>query len=62
MTDLCKARKLASFVRLSEDKPSRVSGFEVVRGRENHRDTMLRHGVLISKSVAPLLEDRLVCV
>lgn len=59
MADLCKARKLALSVRLSEDKLSEVSDSESLKGRERHRDTMLRHGVLISKSVAPLLEDRL---
>lgn len=62
MVDLRKARKLASFVRLSEDKLSEISNSENLRGREGHRDTMLRHGVLISKSVTPLLEDRLASV
>ena len=62
MADLCKARKLASFVRLSEDKLSEISNSGNLRDREGHRDTMLRHGVLISKSVTPLLEDRLASV
>lgn len=62
MADLRKARKLASFVRLSEDKLSEISNSENLKGRERHRDTMLRHGVLISKSVTPLLENRLASV
>ena len=59
MVDLSKARKLASLVRLSDDKSPETSNFQDLRAREDHKDIMLRHGVLISKSVTPVLEDRL---
>ena len=58
--DIRRAQEMASFVRLPEDKPSRASDYRDLRGGEEHRDAMLRHGVLISKSVTPILEDRLV--
>lgn len=57
---LSEARELASFVRLPEDKPSADSSAISLKGREVHKDAMLRHGVLISQSVTPVLEGRLI--
>ena len=59
MVDLKKARKIARFVRISEDKPSKNFDFSDLKSRDDVKDTMLRHGVLISKSVTPSLEDQL---
>lgn len=59
MVDLDRARRIAEFIRISEDKPSQSIDPHDLRGREDHKDTMLRHGVLISKSVTPSLHDQL---
>lgn len=50
---------MASFVRLSEDKADPKLELQSLEGGEHHRDTMLRHGVLLSESVTPVLEERL---
>lgn len=50
---------MASFVRLSEDKADPKLELQNLRGGDHHRDTMLRHGVLLSQSVTPVLEERL---
>ena len=64
MANLTAAQKIASSVRLSEDRGELEQTLLNPREREEHRDTMLRHGVLLSKAVTPLLEERLssVCV
>lgn len=54
--NLHKARELATRIRLSEDKANARSGRGVSRHHEGYKDSMLRHGVLISKSVTPSLE------
>lgn len=59
MVDLSQAREIAGFIRISEDKPSKSVDPRDLKGREYHKDTMLRHGVLISKSVTPSLHDQL---
>ncbi len=60
MTDLKTARKIASFVRLSEDKEEDLKfNPRNLKWGEHGKDTMLRHGVLLSESVTPLLEKRL---
>jgi hypothetical protein len=59
MADLNKARKIAEAVRLSEDKPSKMFDSNDFKGRNYHKDAMLRHGVLISKSVTPSLDSGL---
>ena len=60
MVDLKKARKIARFVRISEDKPSKNFDFSDLKSRDDVKDTMLRHGVLISKSVTPSLKINLI--
>ena len=60
MADLRLARSRASFARLPEDKPDESQEITGLASRQDHRDAMLRHGVLISEAVAPLLEERLV--
>ncbi len=62
MVDLNRARELASFVRLSEDKTDPKLDSQNLEGREHHKDTMLRYGVLLSESVTPVLEERLLDV
>lgn len=60
MADLIKARQLAEQVRLSEDRPQDGSqNPQDYLGREQHRDSMLRHGVLISEQMTPDIEARL---
>ena len=58
MADDYLGRKLAEFVRLEEDvaEPGAAS-FQAARS--DHRDAMLRHGVLISSAMTPRLEARL---
>ena len=58
MASLDLARELASRVRLSEDKLTKKKSATSFNGHE-HRDSMLRHGLLISESMTPLLEERL---
>ncbi len=59
MVSLGEARHLASLLRLSEDREDALSNLENSEGRRNHRDAMLRHGVLLCESVTPTLEKRL---
>jgi len=59
MTKISRGRELASLVRLQEDKTDPNIDFVKIKAREHHRDTMLRHGVLLSESVTPVLEERL---
>ena len=60
MGDLTAARALANRIRLGEDPVEREPNVSDLRGRDSHRDSMLRHGLLISASVTPLIESRLV--
>jgi len=57
MADLEKARNLAALVRFNEDRASDdiAESFEFT----DHRDAMLRHGLLISEALTPVLEERL---
>ena len=56
MADLEQARTLGMKVRLTEDKvATRRESFKI-EGRSEHRDSMLRHGVLISEAMTPDLE------
>jgi len=59
MVDISRAREIAAKVRISEDRPSRSESPFDVKVREGHRDAMLRHGVLISQSVTPSLDDQI---
>ena len=61
MASLEQAREIAARVRLSEDKLVKGKGSASIFGQE-HRNSMLRHGLLISESVTPLLEERLSAV
>lgn len=56
MVDLQLARAQASRVRMSEDKTDTQLDSIALQGREHHKDSMLRHGLLISESVTPILE------
>ena len=60
MLNLKAARNIASFARLPEDKEKdlRLDPRNQQWG-EHGKNTMLRHGVLLSESVTPLLEERL---
>jgi hypothetical protein len=59
MIDLERAREFGALVRLVEDTVDTKFDSLGFEGRESHRDTMLRHGVLLSKAVTPLLDSRL---
>ena len=59
MAELDQARAFASLVRLSEDVPGSSLELGGFRGRERHKDAMLRNGLLISESVTPAIEQRL---
>ena len=59
MVDLKLARTQAARVRLSEDQVGEKLESHDLRGRENHKDSMLRHGLLISESMTPVLEKRI---
>jgi len=59
MIDLSRGREIAALVRLSEDKKDPKFESIYFKSREDHSDTMLRHGVLISDAVTPLLEEGL---
>lgn len=62
MVDLKTAKFRAAVARLSEDRADDGADIIGLRSREDHRDAMLRHGVLISEAVTPVLEERLVAV
>ena len=59
MIDLKKAREIAARVRLPEDEVGISLSSQSLQNREQHRDSMLRHGLLISKDMTPLIEERL---
>jgi len=59
MDDLNLARNIAARIRLSEDIAGSSFEAQGFSGREQHKDSMLRNGLLISASVTPNLEDRL---
>jgi|TARA_B110000971_G_C20007616_1_gene499939 hypothetical protein len=59
MIDLKSARLQAARVRLSEDQSGKKLGSHDLQGREIHKDSMLRHGLLISESMTPELEKRI---
>ena len=58
MVDLNQAREIARLIRISEDKPSEYINPQDLEHRVDHKDSMLRHGVLISKSVTPSLDSQ----
>lgn len=60
MGDLNAARALANRIRLGEDPLAGEPDVSDLLGRDSHRDSMLRHGLLISANVTPLIESRLV--
>lgn len=59
MVDLKLARAQAQRVRLSEDVSGTTLDYKDLEGREHHKDSMLRHGLLISESMTPILEKRI---
>lgn len=59
MVDLQLARAQASRVRLSEDQSGKKLDFRDLQGRSQHKDSMLRNGLLISESMTPVLEKRI---
>lgn len=59
MANLQSARDLASRVRLSEDRSGKQIDLSEFQGRDQHKDSMLRHGLLISESMTPVLEERI---
>ena len=62
MTSLEEARVFAARVRLPEDKLGDPLKFQELRNREQHKDSMLRHGLLVTEAMTPLLEKRLCAV
>ena len=58
MADLILGKSLANFVRLAEDLDESSSSSQFLE-RSEHRDAMLRHGVLISEAVTPAIEASL---
>jgi hypothetical protein len=59
MVDLQDARAQAERMRLSEDKPGKQLKSDNLKGREQHKDSMLRHGLCVSESMTPVLEKRI---
>lgn len=59
MIDLRSARELAERVRVSEDITGKHLEPHKLHGRTQHKDSMLRHGLLISESVTPEIEKRI---
>ena len=59
MIDLKLARAQATRVRMSEDKSGTQLDSYDLQGREHHKDSMLRHGLLISEAMTPILEKRI---
>lgn len=62
MTSLEEARVFAARVRLPEDRSGDPLKFQELRKREQHKDSMLRHGLLITEAMTPVLEKRLSAV
>ncbi len=59
MVSLEAARAQAARVRLSEDLAGYKLESHQLQGRSEHKDMMLRHGLLLSESMTPVLESRL---
>jgi hypothetical protein len=59
MPNLGTARALANRIRVAEDLQGAAFTEMAFAGREEHKDSMLRHGLLVSSSVTPLLERRI---
>lgn len=59
MIDLQSARVQASRVRMSEDKAVKKLDSRALQSRDHHKDSMLRHGLLISESMTPTLETHI---
>jgi len=59
MIDLQSARVQATRVRMSEDKAVKQLDSRALQSREHHKDSMLRHGLLISESMTPILEQHI---
>lgn len=59
MVNLRSARELAERVRVSEDHPGKHLKSHELKGGSQHKDSMLRHGLLISESVTPEIEKRM---
>ena len=57
MTDLSSARELAERVRVEEDRQGKHLESHELQGRSQHKDSMLRHGLLVSESVTPEIES-----
>ena len=62
MSDLNLAKERASYLRLPEDLSTETMPMEMFSGRGQHRDQMLRQGILISESVTPKLEEEILSV
>ena len=62
MTDLRSARELAERVQVVEDHPGKHLESHELQSRSQHKDSMLRHGLLISESVTPKIEKRIAVV
>ena len=62
MGDLNLAKEKASYLRLPEDISTETMPMEMFSGLGQHRDQMLRQGILISESVTPKLEEALSAV
>lgn len=59
MVDLKLARTQAARVRLSEDLLGKKVESNDLQDRASHKDSMLLHGLLISESMTPVLEERI---
>ena len=59
MTDLVSARALAERVEVEEDRQGKHLESHELQGRSQYKDSMLRHGLLISESVTPKIEKRI---
>lgn len=59
MVSLEAARAQAARVRFSEDLAGNKLESHHLQGRSEHKDIMLRHGLLLSESMTPVLESRL---
>ena len=62
MVDLNLARSQAYRVRMAEDKSGNPLSHHDFQNRQHHKDSMLRHGVVISESMTPTLEKSLCAV
>lgn len=62
MGNLQASRELAERVRVVEDRPGKHMESHDLQARSQHKDSMLRHGLLISESVTPEIERRIAAV